>query len=159
MKHISPIIALSCISFTCVSLAQTTTSAKLATEIISLESLNRQWLMAYKTKDLKALDSILSDDFVSVRADGLTSTKAELLKTVARTDRFVSDVTWSNLKINVWGNTAMVTARSNVSGSDKGEPFSISNEYADFYVRSKAGWRAVGAHVIRVFEPTGAKKP
>lgn len=138
-------------------IAQTTTHIGTAAEIAALEKLNDRWLSAYRTKDVAALDEILADDFRSVQADGRVSTKTDLLKNVSRVDRVVTKISWENLRVTVWGDTAMVTARSFSVGMDKGQEFSTSNEYADIYVRTKRGWRAVGAHVIRSSEP--AKSP
>jgi len=115
----------------------------------ALEALNSEWLNAYKTRDGAALDRILSDDFVAVYPDDRVMRKADLIKAATGTTRTVETVSWDRLRIMVFGDVAIVTARSSLTGVTAAKPFASSNEYADVYAKRGGRWRAISAHVVR----------
>ena len=116
----------------------------------ALEALNRDWLTAYRTRDVAALDRVLADDFEAVYPGGAVLRKADVLKTASDPDRVITAITWDKLKIMVFGDVAMVTAQTSIAGTAAGKPFAAVNDYADVYVRRAGTWRAVSAHVVRV---------
>jgi ketosteroid isomerase-like protein len=50
----------------------------------------------------------------------------------------------------VFGDVAVVRARSRIVGKTAEGDFSSRNDYADVYVRRGGTWRAVSAHVVPV---------
>lgn len=115
----------------------------------ALEALNSEWLNAYKTRDGAALDRILADDFMAVYPDDRVLRKADLIAAATGTTRTVEKVSWDRLRIMVFGDVAIVTARSSLTGVAAGKPFAASNEYADVYKKRSGRWRAISAHVVR----------
>lgn len=136
--------------------AQTTTAmlpaATISFEAAALEKLNAEWLTAYKTRDGAALDRILADDFEAIYPGGRVMRKADLIKAATTSARTVSDIAWDDLKILVFGDVAVVRARSRMSGKTAEGDFASINDYADVYVKRAGAWRAVSAHVVRVTE-------
>jgi ketosteroid isomerase-like protein len=116
----------------------------------ALEKLNSEWLTAYKTHDGAALDRILADDFEAIYPGGRVLKKADLIKTATNPARTISDIAWDDLKILVFGDVAVVRARSRIVGKTAEGDFSSRNDYADVYVRRAGAWRAVSAHVVPV---------
>ncbi|CAN7391359.1 nuclear transport factor 2 family protein [Caulobacter sp. LjRoot300] len=129
--------------------AAATTTASPET-LAALEKLNSEWLTAYKTRDGAALDRILADDFEAIYPGGRILRKADLIKTATNPARTVSDIGWDDLKILVFGDVAVVRARSRIVGKTAEGDFSGRNDYADIYVRRAGAWRAVSAHVVPV---------
>jgi ketosteroid isomerase-like protein len=128
-------------------------SAQAPPEVVAaLEKLNSEWLTAYKTRDGAALDRILADDFEAIYPGGRILRKADLIKTATNPARTVSDIGWDDLKILVFGDVAVVRARSRIVGKTAQGDFSGRNDYADIYVRRAGAWRAVSAHVVPVSE-------
>ena len=120
--------------------------------LAALEKLNSEWLTAYKTRDGAALDRILADDFEAIYPGGRILRKADLIKTATNPARTISDIAWDDLKILVFGDVAVVRARSRIVGKTAEGDFSGRNDYADIYVRRAGAWRAVSAHVVPVSE-------
>lgn len=118
--------------------------------VAALEKLNSEWLTAYKTHDGAALDRILADDFEAIYPGGRILRKADLIKTATNPARTISDIGWDDLKILVFGDVAVVRARSRIVGKTAEGDFSSRNDYADVYVRRAGAWRAVSAHVVPV---------
>jgi ketosteroid isomerase-like protein len=138
--------------------AQTTTPQASATTtaspevVAALEKLNSEWLTAYKTRDGAALDRILADDFEAIYPGGRILRKADLIRSATNPARTVSEIAWDDLKILVFGDVAVVRARSRMVGKNAEGDFSSRNDYADVYVRRAGAWRAVSAHVVPVSE-------
>jgi ketosteroid isomerase-like protein len=118
--------------------------------VAGLEKLNSEWLTAYKTHDGAALDRILADDFEAIYPGGRILRKADLLKSATDPARDITSITWEDLKVLVFGDVAVVRARSRISGKNAEGDFSSVNDYADVYVKRAGVWRAVSAHVVRV---------
>lgn len=115
----------------------------------ALEKLNSDWLNAYRTRDRATLDRILADDFAAVYPDDRMLSKADLIAAATGTGRTVETVSWDRLRIMVFEDVAIVTARSRLTGLAAGKPFIASNDYADIYAKRGGRWRAISAHVVR----------
>lgn len=119
-------------------------------DVAALEALNAEWLNAYKTHDGAALERILADDFEAVYPGGRIMKKADLVKAAVNPGRVVETIAWEDLKIMVFGDVAVVRARSRMSGKTAEGSFTGSNDYADVYVRRAGAWRAISAHVVKL---------
>ncbi|WP_404334373.1 nuclear transport factor 2 family protein [Sphingomonas sp. MMS12-HWE2-04] len=124
-------------------------AATAPSDAAALEALNRDWLTAYKTRDAATLARILADDFEAVYPGGRVLRKADVLRVATNPTRIITDITWDNLKIMVFGDVAVVSARSRLAGTDAGKPFTATNDFADVYVKRDGAWRAISAHVVR----------
>ncbi|MFZ0266856.1 nuclear transport factor 2 family protein [Caulobacter sp.] len=132
--------------------AAATPATSTSPEAAALEKLNAEWLTAYKTHDGAALERILADDFEAIYPGGRVMKKADLVKAATNPARTVSDIAWDDLKILVFGDVAVVRARSRMIGKTAEGDFASTNDYADVYVKRAGAWRAVSAHVVRVTE-------
>lgn len=131
-------------------IAPTAATSASTSDVAMLEKLNAEWLNAYKSHDGAVLDRILSDDFEAIYPGGRVMKKADLIKAATNPARVIEVIAWEDLKILVFGDTAVVRARSRMSGKTAEGPFSSSNDYADVYVRRTGVWRAVSAHVVKL---------
>jgi len=72
------------------------------------------------------------------------STKADLLKEAEDRIREYTHQEDSEQTVRVWGDTAVVTAKLWMQGTNKdGTPFDYQLWFSDTYVRTKDGWRYV----------------
>ncbi len=121
-------------------------------DVVSLEALNSDWLTAYRTRDVAALDRVLADDFEGIYQGGRIMKKADILALATNTTRSFDTVTWEDVRIVVNGDVAVLRARAKMSGKSADGPFSSINDFADVYVRRGGSWKAISAHVVRVAE-------
>jgi hypothetical protein len=78
-----------------------------------------------------------------VLGSGKVYTKADLLQ-FAETRRVQYEhQEESDQTVEVWGDTAVVTAKLWTKGIDQGKPFDFHVWFSDTYVRTPAGWRYV----------------
>jgi ketosteroid isomerase-like protein len=108
-------------------------------------ALDTQYQAAVERNDAATMERILADDFALVLGNGTVYTKPELLEE-ARS----RSITWEqqkeidgSQKVRVWGDTAVVTAKLRVKGSQGGKAFDRTLWFSDTYVRTGSGWRYV----------------
>ena len=114
-------------------------------DVKTVAELDKQYQAAVKANDAETMDRILASDFVLVTGKGRTSTKADLIKEARD-----KEVTYEHQeeeegtqKVHVWGDTAVVTARLWIKGSDHGKPIDYKLWFSDTYRRTPDGWRYV----------------
>lgn len=118
-------------------------SAQVSNEAQVVAALDSDYQSAVKNNNAAGMDQIFGEDFVVISGSGKAYTKADLLQ-AARTRRVhYEHQEDSERKVQVWGNTAVVTAKLWAKGTDHGQPFDYFVWFSDTYVRTPAGWRYV----------------
>ena len=105
--------------------------------------LDTAYQAAVKANDAAAMDKILHDDFTLVLGVGTVYSKADLLDS-ARTGALVweqQDEEPGSQTVRVTGDTAVVTAKLWLKGTNNGKAFERKLWFSDTYVRTKGGWR------------------
>jgi hypothetical protein len=98
-----------------------------------------------KRNDAEAMARILDENFILVLGSGKTYERADLLES-ARGKQIVyehQDEDPGTQIVRVWGDTAVVTARLWLKGTNEGTSFERRLWFSDTYVRTPQGWRYV----------------
>lgn len=116
--------------------------------------LERETMDAIRSKDVRALGRVLADDFV-YRAPGSEVGRADFLKGVAELPGRILSVEGEDLKVSVYGETAVLTGvqRSRVRTDDGAEHSSVV-AFTDVFVRRGGRWRLALAYGVEL--PAGA---
>jgi ketosteroid isomerase-like protein len=97
---------------------------------------------------------LLADDYMAITPTGILQSKEQALASLrSGTVRFNSlDV--SDRKIRIYGTTALVTSRADVTGTGPEGSMSGSYRYTRVYVRDVRGvWRIVSFEASKIREP------
>lgn len=111
----------------------------------AVAALDTEYQLAVKNNDAKTMARILHKDFVLVLGNGTTQSRADLLEE-ARGKKIVyeqQDEEAGTQTVRVWGDTAVVTAKLWLKGTNDGVPFDRKLWFSDTYVRTAEGWRYV----------------
>jgi len=104
--------------------------------------LDTRFQEAVKHNDAKSMAEIFHEDVILVVGSGKVFTRAQML---SETDgRYVyekQDDEPCSQKVRVYGDTAVVTAKLWIKGTENGEPFDRTLWFSDTYVRTPGGWR------------------
>ena len=112
--------------------------------------LERKTMDAIRAKDPKALDRVLSEDFV-YRAPGAEQTRAEFLKAVTSFPGLILTVEGAELRVSVYGDTAVLTGVQHARvRDDKGAEHKSTVAFTDIFVRSGGRWRLSLAHGVEI---------
>jgi ketosteroid isomerase-like protein len=116
--------------------------------------LERETMDAIRSKDVRALGRVLADDFV-YRAPGSEVNRADFLKGVASLPGRILSVEGEDLRVSVYGETAVLTGvqRSRVRTDDGAEHSSVV-AFTDVFVKRRGRWRLALAYGVEL--PAGA---
>src|SRR5215471_21639523 len=108
-----------------------------------IKSLEEERNRAVVSGDAAALDRMTADDYTFITLRGELRTKAEIVKGF-RSGSFKYDSREiSDLKIRVYGNTAVVTGRSTQKGRENGKDYSGDYRFTRVYVKQNGRWLTV----------------
>jgi ketosteroid isomerase-like protein len=93
--------------------------------------------------DVGALDRMTSDDYTFITLRGEMRTKAEILKGFASGSFHYESREISDLKVRVYGGTAIVTGRSVQKGMENGKDYSGGYWFTRVYVKQRGRWLTV----------------
>jgi ketosteroid isomerase-like protein len=110
--------------------------------IMALEDL---WLQSYRTNNPDLIAPQLADKFVSTGTDGKVAYKTEFLSETKKIK--FSSAEYENVKVTVFGDTAIVTGGFKGKGADgKGKPFDDHSSWTDTWVKMPNGkWQCVAS--------------
>ena len=104
-----------------------------------LRDLQREWGVALTQRDTAFFSRVLAEDFESGGA-----TKARFLANVSNPSGAVYErVAVSDVRVRLYGETAVVTALGEYSGQRGAQPFTERSRYLRVFVRRAGRWQAV----------------
>jgi len=139
-------------------LASTQAARPVATTQESAEQdimrLERDWCTASMKKDATLLAGILSDDYTGVSSrSSKPNSKAEDLADLKGSDSLDVCVD-RNIKVRVYGNTAVATGQGTRGGTYKSVPFKDRQIlWTDIFVLRNGRWQCVASHGSLVAAP------
>lgn len=124
------------------------TAAKSAAQSDSVEQtvlrLTQEWLDADEKHDRAALDKIIASDFSGIAPRGRTVYKRDIIPEAGTTEGRGLDITTQDVKVRVFGDTAIVTGRG-VSKNPRPERGELN--FTVIFVKRADRWQLVGAHL------------
>jgi ketosteroid isomerase-like protein len=116
--------------------------------------LERETMEAIRNKDGATLSRILADDFVLRSPAGADLNKTEFLKLAQSIPVKILSVKGENLKVNVYGQTAVLTGvqRSTTLGDDGREETS-AGAFTDIFIKRQGRWLLVLAYNVELPAP------
>lgn len=111
-----------------------------------LMALERLWNEAQVNRDSAALDALVSSRFVNTEWDGEISDKQKFLADI-RDPRFKpTQVNIQDLKMNFFGDMAVVTGIYHTAGTYQGKPYDHVGRFTDTWVLDQGKWQCVASH-------------
>lgn len=115
-----------------------------------IEQLEKQRAEAVVKGDTAALDKMTADDYVLTDVNGKTRTKAEMLDAIKNGGIKLSDNKIEDVKVHVYGNTAVVTGRSTPTGSIDGQDLNGTVRFTRVYVKRDGRWQSVAFQQTKI---------
>src|SRR5215475_7565488 len=113
---------------------------KMIREIMDLERHTKE---ASIHNDTKFTEQALADNYIAIGPLGTVVTKSDMVDVRRRSKLHYESIDVSEMVVRIYGDTAVVTAKAEVKGSDFGEDFSGPYRYTRVWVKEKGAWRAV----------------
>jgi hypothetical protein len=109
-------------------------------EIVDLE---KQAKDAALHRDAAFSERTLADDYVAITPLGQVISKAETIAARKTAQLRYEAIDISDMMVRLYGNTAIVTARAEVKGTELGEEFSGPYRFTRVWVRRNGHWLTV----------------
>ena len=111
----------------------------------------QQFFASLIRADVQRLDSILGDDFLLIDLmTGSEITKSALLAVLGSGQLKVDTIDPLEQRMRTYGETAVVTGRTQMSGRFQENPFTASSRYTHVYVKAQPQWRLVSAQGTQI---------
>src|ERR1700747_1266965 len=117
----------------------------------SLMQMEREWVDAAQKKDADTLNRILADDWVGQGPTG-TVTKAQALAELKSGESKLESITFGDMKVRVFEDTAVVAGTDDEKSSYKGKDTSGHYTWTDVFVKRQGKWQAVASQSTRIAE-------
>jgi ketosteroid isomerase-like protein len=124
-----------------------TDTASIEKTILQME---RDWTNASLKKDFATLDRIMADDWVALDYEGKTETKAQSIGELKSGSSTNQSVELGEMKVRVFGNTAIVTGSDVEKSTYKGKDSSGRYVWTDVFVNRNGRWQAVASQSAKV---------
>ena len=133
-------------------MAEQSQPGRTAASILRLE---RETMDAIRAKDAKALEPILAADFV-YRTPGSELSRAEFLQNVAAFPGRILSVEGSELRVNVYGDVAILTGlQTSRARLADGTEHTSKVAFTDVFVKQRGRWRLSLAYGVELPEQAG----
>ncbi len=101
-------------------------------------------------KDLKTIDRIMSDDWVGLDFQGASNTKDQVIANLKSGASTTQSEELGEMKVRVFGNTAIVTGSDIEQSTYKGRDSSGRYVWTDVFVNRNGSWQAVASESTKV---------
>jgi uncharacterized protein (TIGR02246 family) len=100
--------------------------------------------------DAKAYARIVGDDYVFTNQDAVVRTKAQMVAAYESGSIKYESSKFDEIKVQAYGDTAVVTGRQTLKGQDSGKDLSGQFRYTRVYVKRQGRWQLVATQVTRI---------
>ena len=144
----TPIIAALMLSTVSSSIAQQQSArprAQTSTEQ-AVQEQDQKRIHAQITADSLALRRIYADDFIGIGPTGVVRNKADVIADFTSHALTYQSITTADVRVRVYGNTAVQTGRSSMVGQDRGKTVPRENRFTRVWVMKAGRWQLVANH-------------
>jgi ketosteroid isomerase-like protein len=111
------------------------------------------WDAAIVHKQREAIAANMAESFMQIGSDGRVADKAAFLDVITSDKLVIEPYTVQEQRVRWYGDTALVTGRTDMHGSWDGKPFRSHYRFTDTYVREADGhWRVVNVQTTEIAE-------
>lgn len=103
--------------------------------------------------DVSASERYLADSYTFTAPDGDVSDKARSIADLKSGDLKFESSVLDDMKVQVYGDTAIVTYTSTDKGAYKGKDLSGRYRWTDVFVKRGGNWQLVAGHGARIAQP------
>lgn len=111
------------------------------------------WDKAIVRKDRNAIERNMADDFRQIDGQGDVETKASFVEGLVSPDLQIDPYTVEDFDVRLYGDVAVLSGRTRMTGKYQGKPFTSHYRYIDIYVRRGETWKIVSVQISRIPGP------
>ena len=116
----------------------------------TLKMMTEELVQAYPKRDSAALDRILADDLTVINPDGSTGDKAGEIGGLRSGKLKLESVINDEIKVRVFGETAVVTGRATIRGQIDEQVIHAQNRYTSVFLKRRGRWQVISLQLTQV---------
>jgi uncharacterized protein (TIGR02246 family) len=116
-------------------------------ELVAVEN---AWAAAAVKADGAALEKIYADEYLFTDEEGLVWNKSQDIANVTTGVYKPTSYKFDDMKVRIYGDTAVVTGRNMVQATYKGKDISGPYRFTDVFVKRDGRWQCVATQAGRV---------
>lgn len=105
------------------------------------------WDRAIFAKDRAAIAANMAEDFRQIDAHGNVESKASFIDGLVTPDLQLDPYTVEDFEVRLYGDTALLSGRTRMTGRYAGKPFDSHYRYIDVYVKRGGAWKIVSVQI------------
>ena len=121
--------------------------AAVADEVKAAEN---EWLTGITKNDFRKLEQVLADDLMYLHSTGVMDSKASYVKSLQTGKQKYVSGKINDLKIRVYGQTAVLNGDANFEFVTDGKPGKAHLKYTHVFVKGGKGWQLVSHQSLKV---------
>ena len=106
-----------------------------------IRQLDHERIQAQIGANAVALNRIYADDFIGIGPSGTVRTKPQVISDFTSGDLKFQSITTEDVRVRVYGNTAVETGISTMIGQDKGKAVPRDNRFTRVWIKQAGLWR------------------
>jgi ketosteroid isomerase-like protein len=119
----------------------------------AVQQQDQERIHAQITADTVALRRIYADDFLGIGPTGVMRNKAEVVADFTSHALTYQSITTADVRVRLYGNTAVETGRSTMVGQDRGKAVPRDNRFTRVWVMTAGRWQLVANHYSLMTSP------
>jgi ketosteroid isomerase-like protein len=121
-----------------------------AADIAQLTRQADAWDQAIVRKDLAGITGNMAEDFRQIDGDADIETKASFGAGLVSPKLTINPYTVEDLEVRLYGDVALLSGRTRMTGSYDGKAFASHYRYIDVYVRSHGAWKISSVQITKM---------
>ena len=142
----TPIVAALLLSTSSSAMAQHPNARATTSTEQAVQQQDQERIRAQISADSVALRRIYADDFLGIGPTGVVRNKAEVIADFTSHALTYQSITTAEVRVRVYGNSAVETGRSTMVGQDKGKDVPRDNRFTRVWVMTGGRWQLVANH-------------
>jgi ketosteroid isomerase-like protein len=105
------------------------------------------WDRAIVAKDRAAIIANMADDFRQIDGQGHVETRDSFVADLLSPELVIEPYTVEDFEVRLYGDTALLSGRTRMTGRYDGKAFSSHYRYIDVYVKRAGAWKIVSVQI------------
>ena len=121
-----------------------------ARDVAELTRISDAWDKAIIRKDEKAIADNMAEDFRQIDPRANLETKKSFVTGIMDPKLTIDPYTVEDFEVRLYGDTALLSGRTHMTGKYDGELFESNYRYIDVYVRRNGTWKIVSVQITKI---------
>lgn len=121
--------------------------------VATLSAQADRWDQAIVRKDRAAIERNMAADFRQIDGQGSLENKQTFVDDLMSAELEIQPYTVEDFDVRLYGETALITGRTRMTGKYQGKPFATHYRYTDVYVRQGEEWKIVSVQISKIPGP------